>query len=51
MEKVFTKILLPKKNVTANLKAPAGVELLGVSNIYEALIYMNNKNKDGNITT
>jgi DNA repair protein RadA/Sms len=47
----FTKILLPKKNVTANLKAPAGVELLGVSNIYEALIYMKNKNKDGNITT
>ena len=39
----FTKILLPKKNITKSLKAPMGVELLGVSNIYEALVYMKNK--------
>ncbi len=41
----FTKILLPKKNITKSLNAPAGVELLGVSNIYEALVYMKNKDK------
>ena len=40
----FTKIVLPKKNVTARLKVPAGVELLGVSNIYEALLHMVPKN-------
>lgn len=40
----FTKIVLPKKNVTKRLKVPAGVELLGVSNIYEALLHMAPKN-------
>ena len=40
----FTKIVLPKKNVSQRLKVPEGVELLGVSNIYEALLYMAPKN-------
>ena len=40
----FTKIVLPKKNISARLKVPAGVELIGVSNIYEALIHMSPKN-------
>ncbi len=40
----FTKIVLPKKNITKRLKVPAGVELLGVSNIYEALLHMAPKN-------
>jgi len=40
----FTKIVLPKKNVTSRLKVPLGVELLGVSNIYEALLHMAPKN-------
>ena len=40
----FTKIVLPKKNITKRLKVPAGVELLGVSNIYEALVHMAPKN-------
>ena len=36
----FTKIILPKKNVTASLKVPSGVELAGVSNIYQVLLHM-----------
>ena len=40
----FTKIVLPKKNVSQRLKVPSGVELLGVSNIYEALLHMAPKN-------
>ncbi len=36
----FTKILLPKKNLTPILKAPKDVELVGVGNIYEVLIHM-----------
>lgn len=36
----FTKIILPKKNVTGTLKVPQGVELVGVSNIYEVLVHM-----------
>ncbi len=47
----FTKIVLPKKNITPSLKVPENVELLGVSNIYQVLIHMKNKEKDGNITT
>lgn len=39
----FTKIVLPKKNITTSLKVPDNVELLGISNIYQALIYMKNK--------
>ncbi|MBO5906784.1 MAG: DNA repair protein RadA [Clostridia bacterium] len=36
----FTKIILPKKNLSAHLKAPRGVELVGVSNIYQVLPHM-----------
>ncbi len=39
----FTKIVLPKKNVTARLKVPDGVKIVGISNIYEALVHMNKK--------
>lgn len=41
----FTKIVLPKKNITSSLKVPNGVELIGVTNIYQALACM--KMKDG----
>ena len=47
----FTKIVLPKKNITPTLKVPDGVELLGVSNIYQVLVHMRSKASDGNITT
>lgn len=36
----FTKILLPEKNINKSLKAPAGVKLCGVSNIYQVLAHM-----------
>ncbi len=39
----FTKIILPQKNITANLKVPDGVELCGVSNIYQVLVHMKRK--------
>lgn len=39
----FTKILLPKKNLTSALKVPNGVELVGIGNIYEVLIHMSRK--------
>lgn len=39
----FTKIILPKKNVTKALKVPSNVELCGVSNIYEVLAHMYSK--------
>lgn len=39
----FTKIVLPKKNVSASLKVPANVELIGVNNIYQALACMKMK--------
>ncbi len=39
----FTKILLPKKNLSSVAKRPEGVELVGVSNIYEVLIHMATK--------
>ena len=39
----FTKIVLPKKNVTPSLKVPGGVSLVGVSNIYEVLATMYKK--------
>ena len=47
----FTKIVLPKKNITSNLKVPSNVELLGVSNIYQVLLHMRNKENDVNLTT
>ena len=39
----FTKIILPKKNITSHLKVPSGVELCGVSNIYQVLVHMRAK--------
>jgi DNA repair protein RadA/Sms len=36
----FTKILLPEKNINKSLKAPSGVKLCGVSNIYQVLAHM-----------
>ena len=36
----FTKIILPKKNLAPHLKVPDGVELVGVSNIYQVLSHM-----------
>lgn len=42
----FTKIVLPKKNVTPALKVPKGVELLGVNNIYQVLLHMRAKQND-----
>ena len=39
----FTKILLPEKNLTKHIKVPEGVELVGVSNIYQALLHMRAK--------
>lgn len=39
----FTKILLPKKNLTSAIKIPDGVDLVGVGNIYEVLIHMSAK--------
>ncbi len=47
----FTKIVLPKKNITSALKVPANVELLGVSNIYQVLLHMRTKSEDGNSDT
>lgn len=42
----FTKIVLPKKNIGSHLKVPKNVQLLGVSNIYQALLHMTSKNTD-----
>ena len=39
----FTKILLPEKNLTKHIKVPVGVELVGVSSIYQALLHMRAK--------
>lgn len=36
----FTKIVLPQKNLSASIKVPDSVELIGVSNIYQALACM-----------
>ncbi len=44
----FTKILLPKKNVTAHMQPKDGVELIGVTSIFEVLRHMNTKKSDGN---
>lgn len=41
----FTKILLPKKNLTRSLASYDGVELVGIENIYEVLIHMSGKSK------
>ena len=39
----FTKIILPKKNLSSHLTVPNGVELVGVSNIYQVLPHMKSK--------
>lgn len=39
----FSKIILPKKNLSAHLKVPDGIELVGVSNIYQVLPHMKTK--------
>ena len=39
----FTKIILPKKNLSSHLSVPEGVELVGVSNIYQVLPQMKTK--------
>ena len=41
----FTKIILPKKNISQSLKVSDGVELIGVSNIYQVLAHMTAKTK------
>ena len=45
----FTKIILPKKNITQSLRVSDGVELIGVSNIYQVLAHMTTKTKAGDI--
>ena len=42
----FTKIILPKKNLSKLLKVPSGVELCGVGNIYEVLVHMRAKERE-----
>ena len=42
----FTKIILPKKNLSSHLTVPQGVELIGVSNIYQVLAQMKSKNSN-----
>lgn len=42
----FTKIVLPKKNITSALQVPSNVELIGVTNIYQALACMKMKKAD-----
>ena len=44
----FTKIILPKKNLASHIKVPGGVELCGVSNIYQVLVHMHRKDTDTN---
>ncbi len=42
----FTKILLPEKNINKSLKAPDGVQICGVGNIYQVLVHMLAKKED-----
>ena len=39
----FTRIVLPKKNLSSHLTVPNGVELIAIGNIYEALAEMKMK--------
>jgi len=39
----FTKLIIPKKNLSSHLSVPVGVELVGVSNIYQVLPHMKSK--------
>ena len=45
----FTKIILPKKNISPSLRISDGVELIGVSNIYQVLPHMTSKTKTTDI--
>lgn len=36
----FDKIIIPKRNLTQRIKAPAGVEIIGAETIYDVLPYM-----------
>ena len=45
----FTKIILPAKNITSHLKVPDGVELCGVSNIYQVLVHMRRRDNPQNV--
>ena len=42
----FTKIVLPKKNITQSLRTPDGVTLVGVNNIYQVLPHMRSRDTD-----
>lgn len=42
----FTKIIIPKKNTTSAIDSIKGVEIIGVSNIYQVLTHMKSKNQD-----
>ena len=43
----FTKIVLPKKNLQAHrFEIPSGVELVGIGNIYEALVQMQLRHRE-----
>lgn len=42
----FTKIILPIKNLHKSLTVPKGVELCGVTNIYEVLIHMRKREEN-----
>ena len=44
----FTNIVLPKKNLSNNLKVPSEVELIGLSNIYQVLLQMREKDNPSN---
>lgn len=46
----FTKIVLPRKNVSPSLKVPQNVELIGVNNIYQALACMKMKKESESIS-
>ncbi|MBR2931055.1 MAG: DNA repair protein RadA [Clostridia bacterium] len=43
----FTKLLIPKKNLTKTLRRYEGVEIVGVENIYEVLVHMVKREQDG----
>ncbi len=46
----FSKIVVPRKNISRSLTIPEGVELVGVDNIYQVLVHMKTKNS-AEITT
>jgi DNA repair protein RadA/Sms len=42
----FTTILVPARNLSPQLHAPSGVQIIGVQGIYEALTYLKSKKND-----